>query len=312
MSLNYSRLLRDEDLVEHFLDKVLQFDHRTIPKIIQRIVISEKMLLDFKENENTLISSKHRDRSYKDEINRWDLRKQVIDELFTQTRLEEEDETSLTKGGLLPNSKMKNEKKVFIIIGPPASGKSGIANKISEDEGAIILDSDYAKRKLPEFEYPCGATLVQEESNRIVFGFKEDNPHKLKSVYQLSIENSFNMVIPKIGKEPEGIIDLAVYLTKIGYEVNLTLVSLKRREATIRAVSRFDKSKRYVPLGYIFDQIGNDPILTYYLIKAKGKEFFSSFGAISTDVDIKDSPICIDLEGNNPASHYKQNLAQFF
>jgi hypothetical protein len=312
MASNYSRLLRDEDLVEHFLSKVLQVDHKTVPKIIRKIVTSEKMLMDFREEENTLISTKHRDRAYKEEIDRWNLRKTIIEELYSQSRLDDEDQTALGKGGARPSSAIRSERKAFILIGPPASGKSTIANRISEEEGAIILDSDYAKRKLPEFEYDCGATLVQEESNHIIFGFLDDNPQRIKSLYERSFEQGFNLVIPKVGQEPGGIIAMAEFLQKIDYEVHLTLVSLKRREATIRALGRFDRTSRYVPLGYIFDQVGNDPLLTYYLIKEKGKRFFSSFGAISTDVSEPDNAQCIDLKGINPARNYKDNYERYF
>ncbi|WP_083729297.1 zeta toxin family protein [[Flexibacter] sp. ATCC 35208] len=310
MSANYSRLLRDDDLVQHFIEKVLQF--RTTPKIIRKIVTSEKMLMDFKEEENTLISTKHRDRDYVSELDRWNLRERIISELYTLQRLGNEDETTLGAGGALPRIPVRSERRAFILIGPPASGKSSIANAISEDEGAIILDSDFAKRKLPEFEYDCGATLVQEESNKIVFGFGENNPQKIQSLYNRAIENGNNLVIPKVGPDPKSIIKLAETLTKIDYQVNLTLVSLKRREATIRALHRFNTTKRYVPLGYIFDQVGNDPLLTYYLVKEKGQEFFSSFGAISTDVNLNEAPECIDLKGDNPAKKYKLNQDRFF
>jgi hypothetical protein len=108
MSSNYSRLLRDEDLVEHFLVKVLQFDHnKGTPKVIRKIVTSEKMLMDFKEDENTLISTKHRDRNFKDDIPRWALRQLIINELFNLQRLGNDDDTSLGNGGALPASEIK-------------------------------------------------------------------------------------------------------------------------------------------------------------------------------------------------------------
>ncbi|NLR81757.1 zeta toxin family protein [Chitinophaga eiseniae] len=268
--------------------------------------------MDFREDENTLISTKHRDRNYKDDIPRWSLRKEIINELFTLPRLENDDDTILGSGGSLPISGIKNEKKAFILIGPPASGKSTIANNISEHHGAIILDSDYAKRKLPEFDYDCGATLVQEESNRILFGFSDNNPQNIKSVYELALDNGYNLVIPKVGQDPGSIIKMADFLAKTGYEIHLTLISLRRRDATIRALRRFNNTKRYVPLGYVFDQVGNDPLLTYYIIKEKGKQFFSTFGAVSTEVNLSDHPKCIDLQGDNPAALYEKSNDRFY
>lgn len=125
--------------------------------------------MDFKDEENTLVSTKYRDRDYVNDLDRWKLRRQIIHELFTWKRLDNDDDIRLGKGGALPDSGVKKERKAYILIGPPASGKSTVANRIAEKEGAIILDSDYAKRKLPEFEYECGATLVRDEKCRDVF-----------------------------------------------------------------------------------------------------------------------------------------------
>lgn len=307
MGLNYSRLLRDDDLVEHFLVKVLQVDHRIAPAIIRRIVTSEKMLMDFKEEENTLVSTKYRDRDYVNDLDRWKLRRQIIHELFTMRRTDTEEEIMLGTGGALPNSGIKKEKKAYILIGPPASGKSGIANKIAEKEGAIILDCDYAKRKLPEFEYECGATFVQEESNSIIYGFGDNNPFKLEGLYKIAVAKQYNVVIPKVGRNIAGIVKMAEFLTSMNYRVHLTLVSLNRREATIRALHRFDQTQRYVPLSYVFDHIGNDPLLSYYLIKEKAGMFFNSFGVItmSLDADVFTEQRGIDTYSDNPASWYE-------
>lgn len=312
MVLNYSRLLRDDDSVEHFAVKVLQVGDRIAPAIIRRIVTSEKMLMDFKDEENTLVSTKYRDRDCVNDLDRWKLRKQIIHELFTLKRLDDDDDIRLGKGGALPNSGIRKERKAYILIGPPASGKSTIANKIAEKEGAIILDSDYAKRKLPEFEYECGATLVQDESSSIIFGFGNDNPFKLKGLYKVAVDSQYNVVIPKVGQNVDGILEMAEFLNSVNYQVHLTLLWLNKRDATIRALHRFDKTQRYVPLGYIFDHIGNDPLLSYYQIKEKAGGLFSSFGAITTVIDADNSQRCIDLHGDNPAGWYEKNENSFF
>ena len=79
----------------------------------------------------------------------------------------------MTKKSLLPNTALKKDKQAFYVIGLPASGKSEVAGLLSDNYGAIILDSDYAKRKFPEYQAECGATIVHEESSMVVFGGKE-------------------------------------------------------------------------------------------------------------------------------------------
>ncbi len=304
MGLNFSRLLRDDDLVEHFLMEVLQVDHEITPETIRRIVTTEKMLIDFKEEEDTLVSTKYRDRNCVSERDRWKLRKQIIHELFTLQRMDKEDETMLGIGGALPRSDIKKEKKAYILIGPPASGKSTLANKIAEKEGAIILDSDLAKRKFPELAYECGASFVQQESNSIIYGLKRNGIYHFDGLLELASSSMYNIVIPRVGQEPDSIIDLAQTLTESHYEVHLTLMHLKRREATIRALDRFNETNRYVPLGYVFDHIANDPLLCYYLLKERGHKYFRSFGIISTDEDVQRSQMEIGLHEENPASWY--------
>ena len=310
MSQNYARLLNDQDLVEHFLSKVLDFDYSKLESIIYDIIAGEQGLVDLDIHSQTLNTTKFRDRRFKDHQKRWDLREQIIEELLTYKRPEDDDDLKLGNNtGAMPRSEIKAEKQAYILIGLPASGKSGISNKVADEYGAVILDSDFAKRKLPEFaNYASGATVVHEESSQIVFGFSE-NPRSISSVFEIALSNQYNLVVPKIGQSPKGIISLAETLKKVGYDVHLTLISLLKRDATIRAIHRFHETKRYVPLGLIFDGYGNDPCLTYHVIKNKLPALFASFGAISTSVPRGKEPFSIDLTGDNPASlfTFKEN-----
>jgi len=310
MSQKYARLLRDQDQVEHFLSDVLEMDTKSLPGIDYKIVQGEMGLIDLDIRAQTLDNTKFRDRNYKDEKSRWVLRQQIIDELLHLQRPADDDAICLGTGGALPLTSLASAKQAFLLIGLPASGKSGIANLISDAYKAIILDSDFAKRKLPEYaNYMHGATVVHEESSQIVFNFK-DNPNNIESVWQTSLKSGHNLVIPKIGQNASSILQLTEKLTDLGYQVHLTLVSLLKREATIRAVHRFYETKRYVPLGLIFDGYGNDPCLTYHLLKNRMPERFVSFGAISTNVPKGDKPFSIDLTKGNPAEQfeYRKNV----
>ncbi|WP_440133888.1 zeta toxin family protein [Chitinophaga sancti] len=103
----------------------------------------------------------------------------------------------------------------------------------------------------------------------------------------------------------ENLIATAQELKRLGYEVHLTPVALPKREATIRAIKRYNKSGRYVPLGIIFDDFSNDPSLTYYLLKCEKPDLFKSFGAISTHVAFGQPYITVNIEGDNPAAMFK-------
>lgn len=130
--------------VEHFLIDVLDFKPNPGEEHVKgKIITSEKCLSDY-ENEGvqTHVNPNHRVREYKSERDRWNLRKLIVEELFTNERLDDDDGIKLGEGGALPMSGIQAEGKAFIVTGLPASGKSGISNRIAEDTHSLIVDSD--------------------------------------------------------------------------------------------------------------------------------------------------------------------------
>lgn len=95
----------------------------------------------------TLRYDSYRNPSYFDYKSRNKLHKQIFEELCSFERPIDEDKIRLGFGGALPiGKKPQMNRQAYFVIGLPASGKSAISNRISDTNGAIILDSDYAKR----------------------------------------------------------------------------------------------------------------------------------------------------------------------
>lgn len=307
MSQHLSRPLNNKDLVDEFLARTLQFDSKKTRGIIDKIVDGEIGVINSNIHPQTIQSTSFRDRRYKDDIKRWEMRKDILRELYSLKRLEDDEDIVAGKGGALPFADIKNNKQAIIITGLPASGKSTVAAKMAERYGAVIVDSDYAKRKMPEFKkHLYGATVVHEESSQLTFGFKIDNPDNVKSLYEMCLAKGQNIIIPKIGQSPGSIFKLAQTLkNENGYAVHLILVTLPKREATIRAIYRYNKTKRYVPLGLIFDGYGNDPTLCYWYLRCKFADHFQSFGCLSNDVPQGKDPVCTDMIGDSPAGIYE-------
>ncbi len=307
----YSRPLFNSDLLRHFLRTVLQYDYESNCKsnILERIATGEKNLASLTaDNSQTLHSTSERGDEFLDDTKRWALRKKIISELLSTTRPDNDDDINIGIGGALPKSALQSNKQAIIIIGLPASGKSTIASSIADEYGAIILDSDYAKRKIPEYySKPHGATVVHEESSEIIFGFSE-NDGNLRSVYETCLEKGHNIIIPKIGQSAKNILNLSITLTETNkYDVHLISIELIKKEATIRALQRFDQTNRYVPLGMIFDHYGNDTMLSYYYLRTKHLANFKSFGALSTNVPLGEAPLCTDIIGESPLKKYQLN-----
>jgi hypothetical protein len=306
----YSRKLDNIDLIEHFLNTVLEYDDSQNDNLLQNILSGEAGIKNYIDSNSTFLSSDNRSRKYKDDNSRWILRKQIVKELFENVREKEDDNIILGQGGALPEDGIKANAQAYIIIGLPASGKSSIANQIADNYGAIILDSDYAKRKLPEFENnTAGASLVHDESDFLIFGKKLSKiPDDFNPLIKMCSDNKYNIVIPKIGHNAISINNLSKGLKLLGYTCHLICVSLDRKDATKRAVNRFKESKRYVPLSLIFDGYGNDSILTFYRLKDKidfDEVFIETFGKLSTDVPKNEKPRILYSEKNNPVLIFK-------
>ena len=92
---------------------------------------------------------------------------EVVGTKSAMVKFEEQAETLAYKElGLDPGTIARN-KEVTIILGPPAAGKSTIANEIAVANRSAILDSDEIKKTLPEFEGGKGTGAVHEESSSL-------------------------------------------------------------------------------------------------------------------------------------------------
>lgn len=294
---NFCRVLDTDLEVEYFVDGVLCIDDKNEKRsAINNITAAERNIKDYKQLP-TLTHRDNRDFAFRDEKERLALRKQIIKELQELPRLDSDDDIVLGAGGAMPKTTPKREKKAFYIIGPPAAGKSGVAAKVADLFGAYLLDSDFAKRKLPEYANQIGsASLVHEESDALVFHTEYG------ALIDYCINQSLNMVIPKIGHKLKDVITFCETVKKIGYSVYLISVDLDRQKATQRAYNRYVTTKRYVPLSLVFDGYGDQPTLNYFKIKQQYHNLYNGFAQISTDVAFECPSILVESENMDELS----------
>lgn len=282
----FNRPLITLQQVEDFLT-LLEFDDYL--DLADKIQEQEVLIQGIAEKKDTKTSEENRDKKYRNTKDRGKLREEIINELFTLILLDDDDKLEKGIGGSVPKCGISYQKKAYHIIGLPASGKSSIAKKVSEHTGSIILDSDFAKRKLPEFDRRGGATLVHAESGDIIFGLENEN-----SLLKLCLNSKANIVVPKIGHRFESVAQFSDVLKINGYENHLILVNLDRRHATKRALERFKVTGRYVPISLIFDSYANDPTISYYKLRDSYGSLFKSFIQLSTDVKRNEKPLILD------------------
>jgi Zeta toxin len=290
------RPLADNIVAKAFVEEVLGFTgQKAIDKATTTIMKAEIFFATMKLKP-TLKFKEYRSTTHSDDAARRILRERIARELIEKVRLKEDDKIKMGHGGALPQADVSKARQAFIVTGLPASGKSGIAAKIAEEHGAVILDSDYAKRKFPEFKQDYGAHVLHEESKLVIKG-DPDDPDAL-CLELFCLEEGCNIVIPKIGDDVPDLCRLAAYYREQGYTVHLTLVSLDCQQATIRAYHRFIKSKRYVPLSLIFDVYSNNPTRVYSRLQRAYACLFASFGEVSTE---SKPTRLVRAEAGNPA-----------
>lgn len=172
------------------------------------------------------------------------------------------------------------KRQAHLVIGPPAAGKSSIAEPLATLTRSLLIDSDQAKEKLPEFEGGVGAAILHEESSRIA-----------KSIIRRATNAGLNIVHPIIGKSLESVRRLRDDLVAEGYDVHLVHSHLEAHEAAKRAVTRFEKTGRFVDPAYVLS-VGNKPRENYEILKGEGG--FKSYEQYSQDVPLGDSPRLIE------------------
>jgi Zeta toxin. len=297
---NVSRKLQYNTEIESFLENILGI--HDVPKkkaAIRSIDRAEAQLEKFGKYP-TKTHDEYRDIEYRTSSARTTLRERVIRELIEKIRLDNDDEIELGSGGAKPKHVCQN-KQCYFVIGLPASGKSGVAARIADYVGAYIMDSDLAKRKLPEYyEKDGGASLVHDEADDLIWNYK-DHSGKNLNLLNYCVAHSYNMVVPTVGARFESLKNTMRSMSMDhGYKVFLILVELDRAKAVCRAYNRFEQTSRYVPLAKIFDEYSNNPTITYFKISQYASELLEGHAHLNNDVEYGENPrvlACINLDG---------------
>ena len=145
--------------------------------------------------------------------------------------------------------------QAVIVLGPPASGKSSISNPIARKLDATIIDSDEAKKLLPEYEGGIGANAVHQESKRIT-----------EMVQEIAVAKQDNLVIPTVGDDIAKIRKKIDELKDAGYEVDLVDVKVPKDVANARMLARFANTGRIIPSSYIAE-VGDNPTKTFDILR---------------------------------------------
>lgn len=162
------------------------------------------------------------------------------------------------EGKVVPDAPTRFEKRAVVVLGPPAAGKSTIANPVARKLGAVVIDADEAKKILPEYNNGIGANAVHEESSYIS-----------NLVEQITIAQGANIVIPKVGGSPDSIRRLITRMRDADYEIDIMDMAVKYGEARRRMYLRFVNTGRLIDPDYV-RAVGDNPSKTYDTLKQEG------------------------------------------
>lgn len=188
-------------------------------------------------------------------MRRGEMHKKILDEVYEE--------------GAQMAGTVKQGRRVDIVIGPPAAGKSSVAvDALAKQHGGRIVDADLVKARLPEFRNGLNANGVHEESALLA-----------SAIFQRSMKSGDNMVLQILGSSDEQV--KRKYITQLkaaGYDVHLTVVTADRDVVTKRAIKRFTdgetfnkkKVHRFVDPSIAYHLIGNRPLETFKKLAKSG------------------------------------------
>lgn len=171
------------------------------------------------------------------------------------------------------------ERRADIVIGAPAAGKSSVlVDPLSEQHKSRVIDSDDAKKLLPEYNEGKGAGNVHRESSMI-----------RNDLLVRAVENGDNLVWPTVGDKLDKLLRDIQNFRDNGYSVYLHLNELSASKATGRALGRYLSTGRFVDPEVVL-KVGDKPTQNYNYIRQQ-EGLIDGYSHYSNDVPRGEKPI---------------------
>lgn len=171
------------------------------------------------------------------------------------------------------------ERRADIVIGAPAAGKSSVlVDPLSEQHKSRVIDSDDAKKLLPEYDDGKGAGNVHRESSNIRDDLK-----------QAAMSRGENIVWPTVGDKLDKLLSSIQEFRDNGYSVYLHLNELSAGKATGRALGRYLSTGRFVDPEVVL-KVGDKPTQNYNYIRQQ-EGLIDGYSHYSNDVPRGEKPI---------------------
>lgn len=189
-------------------------------------------------------------------------------------------------GAVSFSGEIRTDRRLDIVVGLPASGKSSaLVEPISEMYHSRIIDSDEAKKLLPEYNDGWGAGVVHKESQLI-------SDRQLFS----ALNKGENITYPRVGGDCTELQKIIATAKQKGYSVYVHFNELDRNKALGRMINRFLETGRYIKPELI-SKYGGAISDTYEHLK-RVPALVDGFSKWSNDVPLGSRPKLIEYSGS--------------
>lgn len=204
-----------------------------------------------------------------------------------------------SKGNISYTKNINNNARLDIIIGLPGSGKSSnLVIPISAKYGSRIIDNDFIKEHIPEYNDGWGASVVHKESQIIEY-----------DVIDRCFQNKENIVLPKVGSDYDKLVRLTSKAKENGYDIYLHYIKLSKEKALGRIINRFLETGRFLEPELIEKYVNkkNGDLVDQTFEKIKHNKLISGYSKWDGDVDRNKPLKCLESKQFDLFDNIKTN-----
>ena len=254
--------------------------------------------LDYKAHNKAVVALHSGDISYDEYL-------EQMNSLFTPERVEEQQkvkqdvldegsaEAYIDKNGKKKyryTGEVRQDRVAHIFMGLPATGKSKVADVISEKIGARIVDNDDVKERL---------SVDGKQNNGLHNGYlHEESSYIHDQLMHDVLERGDNLILPTIG---QGLVKMQNFINSMkdaGYEVHMHKVDLDQAKAIGRAMSRAGHTAKNIDVSYLYSVDPNKISDVYEQLKGD----VDAYATWSTDVGFDENPISIEASSESESA----------
>ena len=164
--------------------------------------------------------------------------------------------------------KVRRGRRIDIVTGVAGSGKSSVySNRISQEQGSRIIDTDDYRDFIPEYN-GRNAALVHEEASSIK-----------DAILEQALESGENIILSTVGDNAQKLAKNILKYHALGYEVHLHLNHLPNAKSIGRVIARYVNSKGEIGrlvAPELVKKMGDGPMRAYLEITGQGGSVYDS------------------------------------